>query len=91
AFCGAISQYNEATPKPPSNYMQVLYKELEIKGYLAFSYLDRLEECIQAMARWQGEGRLHINQECHEGIANALDVFNKLFSGENQGKLILKL
>jgi NADPH-dependent curcumin reductase CurA len=29
--------------------------------------------------------------ELHHGIANALDVFNLLFEGGNQGKLVLQV
>ena len=91
AFCGAISQYNGTTPASPKNYMQILYRELEVNGFLAFRYAEKMPEAVKVMKQWQSEGRLHMNIECHEGIENLLNVFTKLFISENQGKLVVKI
>lgn len=90
-FCGAISQYNDQAPSGPSNYMKLLYKEIELKGFLVLTYLPRMEEAIGQLAQWMMEGKLHMNLDVHQGIENSLDVFNSLFDGTNQGKLVMQI
>lgn len=90
-FCGAISQYNDQKPSGPSNYMKLLYKEIELKGFLVLTYLPRMEEAIGQLAQWMMEGKLHMNLDVHQGIENSLDVFNSLFDGTNQGKLVMQI
>ena len=71
--------------------MQILYRELEVNGFLAFRYAEKMPEAVKVMKQWQSEGRLHMNIECHEGIENLLNVFTKLFISVNQGKLVVKI
>ena len=90
-FCGAISQYNDQAPSGPFNYMKLLYKAIELKGFLVLTYLPRMEEAIGQLAQWMMEGKLHMNLDVHQGIENSLDVFNSLFDGTNQGKLVMQI
>ena len=90
-FCGAISQYNQANPGGPSNYMQLLYKEVTLKGFLVLSYIDRMEEAMETIAGWMAEDRISMQIDLQEGLENALAVFNRLFDGTNRGKLVLQV
>ena len=43
------------------------------------------------MAAWANEGRLVADEHVEHGIENAYAAFMRLFSGTNEGKMILRL
>jgi len=92
-ICGAISQYNSTTGmRGPANYMSLLVNRARMEGFVVFDFAARYGEAIQAMAGWMAEGRLKHREDIEEGGVDAFpDVLNKLFTGENFGKLVLKV
>ncbi|MDQ1241935.1 MAG: hypothetical protein QG550_1186, partial [Pseudomonadota bacterium] len=46
-ICGAISQYNEAKMKGPSNYMSLLVNRAMMKGMVVFDYASRYAEAAR--------------------------------------------
>lgn len=91
-ICGSISQYNNTGPaKGPSNYMMLLVERARMEGFLVFDYADRYLEAIMEMAGWMAEGKLRSTEQIEEGLENFPATLNKLFKGENLGKLILKV
>ena len=92
ALCGAISQYNNTGPaKGPSNYMSLLVNRGTMKGFLVFDYFDRYGDAMREMAGWLESGKLHAREDVVEGLETFPDTLNKLFKGENMGKLVLKV
>lgn len=89
-LCGLISEYN-SDHYGTRNLWQLIVKSARIQGFLVSDYLDRFPEGGAAMARLTAEGKLRFDEHIEEGIDNALSAFLKLFAGQNQGKLILKL
>jgi len=92
-ICGAISQYNNTTPmKGPSNYMSLLVNRARMEGFVVFDYAKRYGEAVAAMAGWMAEGKLKVREYVVEGGVDAFpETLNKLFAGENTGKLVLKI
>jgi NADPH-dependent curcumin reductase CurA len=91
-ICGAISQYNNTTPvKGPSNYMMLLVARARMQGMVVFDYADRYGEAIEQIAQWMKEGKFISREDVVPGIENFPATMNKLFSGENFGKLVLKV
>jgi NADPH-dependent curcumin reductase len=91
-ICGAISQYNNTTPvKGPSNYMMLLVSRARMQGMVVFDYADRYGVAIKDIAKWIKEGKFISREDVVPGIENFPDTLNKLFSGENFGKLVLKV
>lgn len=91
-ICGAISQYNNTTPvKGPSNYMSLLVNRARMEGMVVFDWAPRYGEGIKAMAGWMAEGKLKSREDIVEGLETFPDTLNKLFTGENFGKLLLKV
>lgn len=93
AICGAISQYNNTTPmRGPSNYMSLLVNRARMEGFVVFDYAKRYGEAVAAMAGWMAEGKLKVKEYVVEGGVEAFpETLNKLFAGENTGKLVLKI
>ena len=90
--CGAVSQYNNTTPvKGPSNYMMLLVARARMQGMVVFDYADRFPAAIKDIAQWMKEGKFVSREDVVSGIENFPATMNKLFSGGNFGKLILKV
>jgi len=90
--CGAISQYNNTTPvKGPSNYLSLLVNRARMEGMVVFDYADRFPQAVRDIAGWIKEGKLKSREDIVEGLATFPDALLKLFSGENFGKLVLKV
>jgi NADPH-dependent curcumin reductase CurA len=91
-ICGAISQYNNTSPvKGPSNYLSLLVNRARMQGMVVFDYADRYGEAIKQIAQWMKEGKLVSREDIAPGIENFPATLNKLFSGGNFGKLVLKV
>jgi NADPH-dependent curcumin reductase CurA len=91
-ICGAISQYNNTTPvKGPSNYLSLLVNRARMEGMVVFDYADRYALAVKDIAKWMKEGKLISREDVVAGIDNFPDTLNRLFSGENFGKLVLKV
>ena len=91
-ICGAISQYNNTTPiKGPGNYMSLLVNRARMQGMVVFDYADRYALAMKDIAQWMREGKFVSREDVVAGIENFPETLNKLFSGENFGKLVLKI
>jgi NADPH-dependent curcumin reductase CurA len=91
-ICGAISQYNNTTPvKGPSNYLSLLVNRARMQGMVVFDYADRFGIAVKEIAQWMQEGKFISREDVLTGIENFPDALNRLFSGENFGKLVLKV
>ncbi len=91
-LCGLISEYNSSGGKIGArNLWQLIVKRATMHGFLIADYVPRFAEGGAQMARWIAEGRLRIDEDVVDGIENAYAAFMKLFSGGNNGKLILRL
>ena len=91
-ICGAISQYNSTEPvKGPANYLSLLVKRATMKGLMVGDYYPRAMEAFKDMGAWIATGKLKMREDVVEGLENFPDAFQKLFTGQNNGKLVLKI
>jgi len=91
-ICGAISQYNNTTPvKAPSNYLSLLVNRARMEGMVVFDYADRFPQARRDIAAWIAAGKLKSREDIVEGLQTFPETLLKLFSGENFGKLVLKV
>jgi NADPH-dependent curcumin reductase CurA len=91
-ICGAISQYNVTdVVQGPSNYLSLLVNNASMTGFVIFDYAARYAEGLREMEGWFADGKLVSREDIAEGLENFPDTLLRLFSGENTGKLVLKL
>jgi NADPH-dependent curcumin reductase CurA len=91
-ICGAISQYNNTAPvKGPSNYLSLLVNRARMQGMVVFDYADRYGVAVKDIATWMKEGKFVSREDIVPGIETFPATLNRLFSGENFGKLVLKV
>jgi NADPH-dependent curcumin reductase CurA len=92
-ICGAISQYNAtAAVQGPKNYLSLLVNRARMEGMVVFDYAARYPEAVAELAGHLAAGRLKSREDVVDGgVAAFPAALPKLFSGENFGKLILKV
>ncbi len=91
-ICGAISQYNSTTPiKGPSNYLALLVKRATMKGMVVGDYYHRAGEMAAALGQMAMQGKLKAREDIVTGLEKFPQAFQMLFTGENNGKLVLQV
>ena len=91
-ICGAISGYNATEPVPgPANYLSLLINRAKMQGFIVFDYASRYGEAASAISGWLEEGKIKARYDIVEGLENAPAALLRLFSGENQGKLMVRV
>jgi NADPH-dependent curcumin reductase CurA len=91
-ICGAISQYNNLSAmQGPANYLSLLSNHARMEGFVVYDYAARYAEGMQALADWARAGKLKAREDIVQGLETFPDTLQKLFRGENFGKLVLKV
>lgn len=91
-FCGAISTYNTSGPVPgPYNYWQILARSATVKGLLTTNYIDRFPAALEDIRGWLEAGQLKFAEDIVGGLENTVEAYARLFTGENRGKLLVRL
>ena len=91
SICGAISGYNSTDgPQAPKNYLSLLINSGKMEGFIVFNYRDRYMEAAKQLGEWMMAGKLKSKETVIEGLDTFPDTFNRLFSGNKMGKLVLK-
>lgn len=93
ALCGLISAYAATSlPEGPRNLRAVLTQRLRMQGLIVFDWEKRIPEAIAQLGQWHRDGRLKIREDVRTGGLEAfVDTLNLLYTGGNDGKLVLKL
>jgi NADPH-dependent curcumin reductase CurA len=91
-ICGAISQYNNKEgAQGLKNYLSLLINRARMEGFVVTDYMGRAAEAIGPMLGWLAEGKLKAKEDIVTGIENFPEALDKLFKGENFGKLVLQV
>ncbi len=90
-ICGAISQYNATEMYGPKNYMKIVTARGYLTGIIVFDFLERYPEAIAQIHEWLRGGKMKTKEHIFEGIEQFPAVLKKLYTGENFGKLLIKV
>ena len=91
--CGAISQYN-ATERPPGprNMSYVVTKRLRIEGFIVIDHFDSFPAFLAEVgAAGCATGRCAYRETVVDGLEHAPEALLGLLSGENIGKMLVKI
>ena len=90
--CGGISQYIDSEQvRGPANYLQLIAQSATMQGFTMRDYMNRVPEAFMALAGWQAKGEVRFREHVLQGIESFPQAFDMLFSGANQGKLLIQL
>jgi NADPH-dependent curcumin reductase CurA len=91
-LCGAISQYNEERPTPgPRNLSLLISKRARMEGFLILDYMKQAAAAIEELSGWVTSGQLVYRTDVVEGLTNSPEALHRLFTGENTGKVVVRL
>lgn len=92
AVCGMIAAYNDAEPQPgPKNLIQIVGKSLKIQGFIVSQHIHVMPDFMAKLGPAMQSGQIVSQETIIEGISNAPAAFLRLFSGDKQGKMLVKL
>ena len=91
-LCGMISQYNDTTASSGAcNLRLAVRKRLTLTGFIVSDHADRQPQFYADMGAWIADGKIKWQETIIDGIANAPKAFLGLFTGENTGKMLVRL
>ena len=91
-LCGLISTYNADGPVPgPYQFSMILMRRALVKGFIVTDYLPRFNEFLADMGPWVADGRVKWRADVVDGLENAATAVNRLFTGANTGKLVVRV
>ncbi|WP_220719847.1 NADP-dependent oxidoreductase [Agarivorans litoreus] len=89
--CGMIADYNTEQPSAGPNWIPIVKKRLSIQGFTMPDHFDKAPQLMQQVSCYLQAGKLKYRVHVLEGLDSAIEGINLLFSGDNQGKLLVKL
>jgi NADPH-dependent curcumin reductase CurA len=92
--CGFISAYNATSEdqiRMPEAVLGALEHPPESRFFVVTEWIDEFEDSARALGNWIKEGKLKYRETIVDGIENAPSAFRMLFTGENFGKLMIKV
>ncbi|MEM6628009.1 MAG: NADP-dependent oxidoreductase, partial [Pseudomonadota bacterium] len=94
--CGTISIDRDAGFGPGTDNFQkvlatLLVKRLTLQGFIFGDFLDMLDDFHRDVGGWIKSGDLKYREHVVDGIENAPSAFLGLFSGQNFGKLVVRV
>ncbi|MEP3052217.1 MAG: NADP-dependent oxidoreductase [Erythrobacter sp.] len=91
-ICGGISRYETGSlPAGPENYFNLVFRRATMAGFIVLDWASEFPGIRRRLERFIDEGRLTYQEDVQEGFENAPDTLQRLFSGKNRGKQLLKL
>lgn len=92
AICGLLAQYKgDGRGQGPENFDQILMKRLRIEGFFCPDFMDRGDKLTAQLKEWLDQGLIDTPFDVTDGVENVLSAYDKLFSGGNIGKVLVKL
>lgn len=91
AICGMIDVYNDGKPQEMKYIIRTIPARIRMQGFIYTDYMKDMPEFYADMAALIGAGKVKARETVKEGIESTLDAFLGLFSGENTGKMLVKL
>ena len=89
--CGMVAQYNEDDLPPGPNLGIAVAKRLRIQGMLVSDKPQRFAEWRSLAAPWVLEGSLAYRETVVDGLENAPEALAMVLSGENFGKMVVRV
>lgn len=91
-LCGGIAGYNDEKPAPgPDNLMNLVITRSRMEGFIVIDYMHRMNEFLANMGQWLQEGKIKHLEDVQEGFENIPATLQRLFTGQNMGKQLLRI
>ncbi|EJL22160.1 NADP-dependent oxidoreductase [Novosphingobium sp. AP12] len=92
AVCGMVAGYDSDAPMPgPAQFDQVLMRRLRIEGFFIPDFLERGAEFMPQLREWLDAGKLSVRFDETQGLENVLTAYERMLTGKNIGKVVVRL
>ncbi|WP_088348100.1 NADP-dependent oxidoreductase [Rhodomicrobium sp. R_RK_3] len=89
-LCGLISEYN-SEPRGARNLWELIVQGARMEGVILTHYFHRIGEAVPELMGWVRDGKLRVDEHIEQGIENVLPAMLRLFDGNNDGKMMLRI
>lgn len=89
-LCGMISGYNTDEPMR-ADFSPILMRRINVRGFIVTDFMEKYAEATMELATWVATGKIKSQETIVDGLESAPTAVNKLFEGENLGKLVVKI
>lgn len=91
--CGAVSQYDGApAPHGPRGVPGLfVVKRLTVQGFIVMDYDDQRDAALADLQAWVTSGKLKVQEDIIDGLANTPAALIGLLAGENRGKRMVRV
>ena len=91
-MCGAISVYNDLEHTPPlKNHNRLMVVRARMEGILVTDYAAQFPAAAAQLGQWVAAGKLKNQVDIVDGLEQAPEAFQRLFTGQNLGKQLVRL
>jgi NADPH-dependent curcumin reductase CurA len=92
AICGMIEVYNDGKPQEMKHLIRTIPARIRMEGFIyTDQFIDCAEEFYADMGGLIASGAVTMRETVREELDAAPDAFLGLFSGENIGKMLVRL
>ncbi|SNS45631.1 NADP-dependent oxidoreductase [Sphingopyxis indica] len=92
AICGMIDVYNDGHPQEMKYLIRAIPARIRMEGFI---YTDQFFECMEEFYADMGgliaSGAVTMRETVHDGLEATPDAFLGLFSGQNIGKMLVRV
>ena len=89
--CGMIADYGKKVPSAGPNWIPIIKKRITIHGFAMPDHFGQVPELLGKLTPYVMQGKIKYRAHVLEGLESAIDGLNLFFTGDNKGKLIVKL
>lgn len=89
--CGMIADYTKAEPSAGPNWIPLIKKRINVRGFAMPDHFGDVPKLLEKLTPYVMAGKIKHRAHVLEGIESAMTGLNLFFTGENKGKLIVKL
>jgi NADPH-dependent curcumin reductase CurA len=91
AVCGQVAAYDSDQPAPgPRDMMKLVYWRVRMQGFVMGDYAHEAPAALDQLRAWRDEGRLVYRADLREGFERLPGAFLDLFTGGNDGALLVR-
>lgn len=91
-ICGGISRYETGQlPAGPENYFNLVFRRGTMAGFIVLDWANEFPGIRKRLEGFVKDGSLQYQEDIQHGFENAPDTLQRLFTGKNRGKQMLKL
>ncbi|XP_015901810.2 2-alkenal reductase (NADP(+)-dependent) [Ziziphus jujuba] len=91
AVCGVMAEYTDAGKRAAPDMLDVVYKRITIRGFLAADHYNVYEDFISTTVDHLQTGSIQAIEDISTGVDSIPKAFIGLFHGDNIGKKIVKI